>query len=388
MKRSGLDEADRQRRRVKRLSLLAALAVAAGTSLSWPRSSAAAGGGEGFCQRSGPGASVAASPRTSVARWLDRTAVLAPLDAAAAIVLMAHILAHRQTAMRQDALAGDATLTIATVYPAATAEAMEARVTQPFEEAIGALDGVQTVGSLTRAGVSRIAVVFRRGSRDAGGVTNRDRIARALQRLSAGDGRPIVAAPGADAEPSIHVVFASADRPLLEVTDYVDRYVKERLQRVAGVEEVQVLGARRRVLRIEVDRDRMAAFGLTAADVDEAVRALPAAVAASRVGELTWATPMADDGGERAATDLEEVVKVVNGAAIRLSDLARVEVGVEDDGIFFRVDGREVVALAITRRPTASFAQISQGVCDAYREIRPALPAGVEIEILAHLGLD
>ena len=151
-------------------------------------------------------------------------------------------------------------VSVRTVYPGASAEIMESQVTQPLEDSLAGIEGIRTIKSVSREEVSQITVEFLL-ERDVDSAANdvRDRVARVRGRLPDETDDPVVAKIEADAQAIMWLAFSSDRYSALEITDYADRVIVDRLQALPGVASVIIGGERRYAMRVLRDRDRMAA---------------------------------------------------------------------------------------------------------------------------------
>src|SRR5690606_26631130 len=165
-----------------------------------------------------------------------------------------------------------------------------------------------------------------------------------------------------------------------EITDYVERYVVDRFSTLNGVSTVDIYGERRQAIRIWLDRRALAARDLTVADIENALRRnnveLPS-------GELESTTRLFTVRVDSRLRDVEQfrriVVDTVAGYPVRLSDVARVMVGVESDDTMVRNNGQSAVGLGIARQSQANTMAISTAVREQIERIKPSLPEGMQI---------
>ncbi len=275
------------------------------------------------------------------------------------------------------------TVTVSTDYKGANAEIVESQVTKPIEDSLSGIEGIDFITSISRAERSQISVVFKL-DRDADAAASdvRDRVGRARGRLPDEVDEPIIAKVEADARPILYLAFSSDRHDDLEVTDVADRLVKDRLQVLPGVAEVRIFGERRYAMRIWLDPARLAAYGLTTQDVEDALRRQNVELPAGRV-----------EGSDReltvqAATDLntvndfeEVVLRNVDGYLIRLRDVASIEVGPRDERRVARFKGRNAVALGVVKQSVANPLEVTDAVRAAIPGIAELLPEGMEVRV-------
>ncbi|MDG4551460.1 MAG: efflux RND transporter permease subunit [Candidatus Contendobacter sp.] len=274
-------------------------------------------------------------------------------------------------------------VSVRTVYPGASAEIMESQVTQPLEDSLAGIEGVRTIKSVSREEVSQITVEFLL-ERDVDAAANdvRDRVSRVRSRLPDETNDPVVAKIEADAQAIMWLAFSSTRHSALEITDYADRVVVDRLQALPGVASVIIAGERRYAMRLWLDRDRMAAYGLTPQDVEDALKKqnieLPSGRIESRQREFTVLTE-SDLRVPEQFNDL--ILKETKGYPIRLRDIGHAEIGAADERNAVRVNGNPSVGLGIVKQSTANTLGVAQSVKALLPGLEASLPEGMKILI-------
>ena len=274
-------------------------------------------------------------------------------------------------------------VSVRTVYPGASAEIMESQVTQPLEDSLAGIEGVRTIKSVSREEVSQITVEFLL-ERDVDAAANdvRDRVARVRGRLPDETDDPVVAKIEADAQAIMWLAFSSSRHSALEITDYADRVIVDRLQALPGVASVIIGGERRYAMRLWLDRDRMAAYGLTPQDVEDALKKqnieLPSGRIESRQREFTVLTE-SDLRLPEQFNDL--ILKEAKGYPIRLRDIGYAEIGAADERNAVRVNSNPSVALGIVKQSTANTLSVAQSVKALLPGLGDSLPEGMKILI-------
>src|SRR5258706_10530701 len=184
-------------------------------------------------------------------------------------------------------------VSVRTVYKGASPQVMESQVTQPLEDSISGIEGVKSIKSISREEVSQITVEFVT-ERDTDAAANdvRDRVSRVRALLPDEVDEPTIAKVEADAQAIIWLRLNSDRHGALEISDYADRFVVDRLKTLSGVASVIIGGERRYAMRIWLDRERLAAYSLTPQDVEDALRRQttegPSGRSQSRTRKFTW----------------------------------------------------------------------------------------------------
>ena len=189
------------------------------------------------------------------------------------LIILLGYLSFTRMAVREYPNIDPPVVSVRTVYKGATAQVMETAITQPLEDALSGIEGIKTIKSQSREEVSQVTVTFVT-ERDIEGAANdvRDRVARVRKNLPAAADNPVVSKIEADAQPIVWLAFTSDRHSPMELTDFADRYLTDPLKAMPGVASVVIGGERRYAMRVWLDRERLAAQGLTALDVEQALR--------------------------------------------------------------------------------------------------------------------
>ena len=274
-----------------------------------------------------------------------------------------------------------AVVTVTTTYTGAAPEIIDTDITEIIEGAISGVSGVKTISSESRRDRSQVIVEFDIG-RDIDQAANdvRDVIGRVRDDLPEDVGEPQVVKSDSDADPVMRLAVVSDRMTSAEVTDYVERYVVDRFSTLDGISSIDMYGERRQAIRIWLDRRALAARNLTVADIESALRRnnveLPS-------GEIESSTRLFTVRIDSRLSEVEQfrriVVDRVAGYPVRLSDVARVETGVENNDTFVRNNGRTAVGLGIARQSQANTMAISRAIRGEIERLKPTLPEGMQI---------
>jgi multidrug efflux pump len=273
-------------------------------------------------------------------------------------------------------------VSVTTVFPGAAPEVVETSVTQPIEDAAVGIDGVKHISSLSREQVSDVTIEFDL-ARDLDLAANdvRDRVARAQKLLPDEVDPPVVAKREADASPVLWLALSGDGFDQIQLSTIAETQIQDRLAKLPGVASVIIGGERRYSMRLWLDNDRLVAQGLTISDVAAALRRENVDIPSGRIEgadrEFTVRTL-----GELSTADAfgELIVADVGARPVRVRDVARVEVGPEDDRKLVRYNGVPAVGMGILKQSKANTLDVVQAVKDELKVIGKELPPGVEIE--------
>ncbi len=299
------------------------------------------------------------------------------------LILLLGIISYDRLSVREYPKIEEPVVTVTITYPGASAEIIESQITQPLEESLSGIEGIEYISSVSREERSQITVTFDI-DRDVDVAANdvRDRVGRARSRLPDEVDEPVVAKVEADAQPIIYLAFSSDRHSQLQVSDYVDRFVKDRLQTLPGVAEVTINGERKWSMRIWLDRARMAAYNMTPQDVENAMRAQNIEIPAGRIESADREFTVLSETDLRTVEQFEKmIVRENSGYLVRLSDVARVELGALDERRLTRFNGKSSVGLGIVKQSVANPLDVSKELRARLPEIEKALPEGMVINI-------
>ena len=284
-------------------------------------------------------------------------------------------------------------VSVIAVYNGANAQAVETAVTTPLEQALNGVEGMlYMTSSSTNSGVSQITVTFdvTRNS-DIAAVDVQNRVSQTLGRLP-----PEVRALGVNVQKNstgfvlgAGVYAENSAYDSLFLSNYIDVYVKDALQRVPGVGQVIVFGERRYSMRLWLDPNKLANRGLTAGDVVKALQEQNVQVAAGSVGDApavpgqTYQISVRAEGRLADASQFNDIIVKSGGAAslVRLSDVGRAELGAESYASSLRFQGIDAVGFAVVQLPTANALEVDRLVRAELLRLSASFPPGLKAQI-------
>lgn len=274
-------------------------------------------------------------------------------------------------------------VSIDTNYRGASAAVVESRITQLIEDRISGVEGIRHVSSSSSDGRSSVTLEFdiSRNIEDAANDV-RDRISGLLDNLPEEADPPEVQKANGGDEVIMWLNLVSDQMTTLELTDYTNRYLADRFSVVDGVARMRIGGGKVYAMRIWLDRQALASRSLTVADVEAALRAenveLPAGSIESKERHFTVRL----ERGYRTAEDFANLVitQGEDGYLVKLGDVARVEIGSEEERIMFRGNKEAMIGLGVSKQSTANTLEVARAVNELVDKINPTLPAGMSIK--------
>ena len=297
------------------------------------------------------------------------------------VVLLVGTIAYTRLAVREYPRIDEPVVSVQTTYKGASAEVIESQVTKPLEDSLSGIEGVEVMTSQSRSERSNINVRFRiTRDPDSAAADVRDKVARVRGKLPDAVDEPVIAKVEADSFPILFIGVQAGRLTAIAASDYLNRYVKPRLSVLPGAADVRLFGERAQSMRIDVDRDKLAAYRLTVQDVEDALRRQNVEIPSGRI-EST-----AREFSVVAQTDLATreqfegvIVANVAGYPVRLSDLARVSVAPLDERIYARFNGETAVNIGVIKQAVANPLELSRTVRAEIAKINETMPGGMQL---------
>jgi multidrug efflux pump len=274
-------------------------------------------------------------------------------------------------------------VSVRTVYKGASPQVTESQITQPIEDSISGIEGVRTVKSVSREEVSQITVEFV-PERDVDSAANdvRDRVARVRSLLPEASDESVVSKIEADAQAIIWLGLSSDKHSSLELSDYADRTIVDRLKTLPGVASVIIGGGRRYAMRIWLDRERLAAYSLTPQDIENALRRQNVEIPAGRIESSRREFTVLAEADLRTAEQFNNMIVVEHrGYPVRLRDVGQARLGALDERSVIRRNGRPGLGLGVVKQSTANTLSVAQAVKGEMARIQPDLPEGMQLQV-------
>ena len=300
------------------------------------------------------------------------------------IILLFGILGMRSLGVREYPSIDPPVITVRTNYTGANADVIESQITEPLEKVINGIAGIKSISSASNQGSSVITVEFDLGvDLEAAANDVRDKVAQATRQLPQDiDGLPVVFKADANSDAILSMTIRSDTRSQLEVSDYAENVLGERLQTIPGVSSLQIWGQKRYAMRLWIDPVRLAALGLTTLDVQRALDRenveLPTGKVQGDKTELVVKTV----GRLTNPDEFNELIIATQGdRIIRFKDVGRATLGAENEETILKESGTPMVALALVPQPGANYVEISDEFYNRLDQIKKEIPEDYELNI-------
>ncbi|MBV1689281.1 efflux RND transporter permease subunit [Novosphingobium sp. G106] len=318
--------------------------------------------------------------------FLSDLSVRRPVVATVAAILLTLVgfVAFTQLSVREYPDTDPPVVSVQTVYTGANASVIENRITQPLEDLLAGVEGIETISSQSMDGRSDITIEFRAG-RDIDAAANdvRDRVARGASDRPEDALAPEVRKVDTDAQPIMFFFVTSPTWDQIKLGEYVDRVVVDRLSTIDGVAQVTTQGLARPAMRVWLDPGRLSAYRLTPNDVENALRRQNVELPAGRIEAASQNVSLKVNRSFTTPADFSALVigRGPDGYLVRLGDIARVEEAAENPYTKFRYNGKQGVGLGIVRQSGANTLEVALAAKATMAELQRELPPGVEIQI-------
>ena len=300
------------------------------------------------------------------------------------IILLFGAIGYSYLGVREFPAIDPPVITVRTGYSGANADIIQSQITEPLEKAINGVNGIRTISSSSNQGSSVITVEFDL-STDLETAANdvRDKVSQAVRQLPQDiDGLPVVSKADANSDAIISMTIQSSTRSHLEVSDFAENVLAQRLQTIPGVSTVQIWGQKRYAMRLWMDPVRLSSYGLTPSDIRNALDRenveLPAGKVTGDATELTVNTV----GRLKTEEDFNNLaLKTAGTETIRLRDIGRAELGPENEETVLKISGVPMIGLALVPQPGANYIDIANEFYKKYDQIKKELPRDYKLDI-------
>jgi multidrug efflux pump len=300
------------------------------------------------------------------------------------IIVLFGLIGYNSLGIREYPSIDPPVITVRTAYTGANADVIESQITEPLEKAINGIAGIRSISSSSNQGSSVITVEFNLDENlEAAANDVRDKVSQAVRQLPQDiDGLPTVTKSDANSDAIISLTVQSNTKNHLEVTEYGENVIAERLQTIPGVSTVQIWGQKRYAMRIWMDPAKLAAYRLTPLDVRNALDRenveLPSGKIAGDNTELTVKT------SGKFSTEEEfnsMIIKSDGDQVVALQDIGYATLGPENEETILRQSGVPMIAIALIPQPGANYIEIADEFYKRVEQIKKEIPDDYKLDI-------
>ncbi len=275
-------------------------------------------------------------------------------------------------------------ISVRTSYAGANADIIESQITEPLEQAINGIAGVKNITSSSSQGNSSINVEFELGG-DLESAANdvRDKVSQAIRSLPSDlDAPPVVTKADASSDAIISMTVQSNTRNQLEVTEYANNNLLDRLQTIPGVSGIQIWGEKRYAMRIWFNSSKLSAYGLTTNDVQNALLSQNVELPSGKISGDATELSVRTFGKLNTEEEFNNVIiKNINGTDVKLKDIGEAVLGPENEESVLKESGVPMIALALVPQPGSNYIAISDEFYKRYEQIKKEVPADIRLDI-------
>jgi HAE1 family hydrophobic/amphiphilic exporter-1 len=275
------------------------------------------------------------------------------------------------------------TVTVRTNLPGASPEEIETLVSQPIEEVVNTVDGIDNLRSVSVQGASIIIATFKLNRDiDTAAQDVRDRVATVIRNLPPDTKPPVISKVNNDTTPVITVAL-SGPHSVRELTEYADKIVKVQFERAGGVGEVDIVGGLQRAINVWVDAERLAAYKIPITAVYDALQRQNSDVPGGNVEAGRRELVLRTLGRYTNPRDMDElVIASINGAPVKIRDIGHVEDGTKEQRSVARLNGVPTVTLEVQRQSGANTVEVIKNIKTELERVKPQLPGDVKLEVI------
>jgi multidrug efflux pump len=300
------------------------------------------------------------------------------------LILLAGYQAMRSINVRQYPRTDISVITVTTTYYGADAELVRGFITTPLEQSIASADGIDYVESQSVQGTSTISVHLKLNYDPNAAMTQvQTKVNQVRNQLPPASQIPVIAITSVDTRfASMYLSFYSTDLDRNQITDYLTRVVQPKLAAISGVQQAEILGGRVFAMRVWLDTEKMAALHVSPTDVQNILQANNYLAAPGQTKGAMTAVNLVSNTNLQSPEEFKQLaVKQVNGAIVRLKDIAKVELGAANYDTDVRFSGNTATFMGIYVLPTANALDVIKTVRAALPDIQKQLPVGMKLDI-------
>ncbi len=300
-------------------------------------------------------------------------------------IILFGIIGYTYLGVREFPSIDPAQVSVRTNYAGANADIIESQITEPLEKAVNSIDGIRNITSSSVQGSSSINIEFNLDKNLEEAANDvRDKVSQAARSLPDDiDAPPVVSKSDADAQRILSMTVQSDSKNILELSDYAENVIAQRIETIPGVSGVQIWGQRRYAMRLWIDPLKLASYGLTVADVRRALLAqnveLPSGKLTGENTELTVKT-IGNLNTEEGFNNI--IIRADGEKLVRLSDIGKASLEGENMETKMSDSGQPMVAIAVVPQPGSNYLEIADAFYVEFEKLKKDLPEGFKLNVV------
>ncbi len=273
-------------------------------------------------------------------------------------------------------------VTIDTVYPGAASTIVETKITEIIENQISGIEGIKSISSVSRDGRSKVTIefIYEKNINEAANDV-RDSVSRILENLPKDSDPPEISKIDSDSNAIMWLNLTSNEMNQLDLTDYAERYLIDRLSVISGVAKVRISGGKKKSVRVWVDPFLLSQYNLTVREIENVIKSENIEFPAGRIESETRDFTVKLENSYKTLDDFKKLVirKGDGESFVTLDDIADVSFGAEESRQLFRGNGEEMIGLGIVKQTSANLIKVTDLIKDEFLEIKKDLPENIKI---------
>jgi multidrug efflux pump len=273
-------------------------------------------------------------------------------------------------------------ISIDTRYPGSASSIVETKITEIIENQISGIEGIKSIDSVSRDGRSKVNIEFNQDKNiDEAANDVRDAISRVIGRLPKDSDTPEIYKIDSDAEAVMWLNLTSNNLNQMELTEYAEKFLVDRLSVVPGVAKIRISGAKKKSLRIWINPKLLSLYNLSVLDIEKVLRDENVDFPAGRLESQTRDFTLRLISGLTTVEQFKNLIikKGENNSFVKLSDIAKVEIGPEEPRQLFRGNGEEMIGLGVIKQTSGNLIKVTSGIKREFLKIKNNLPSNIKI---------
>lgn len=275
-------------------------------------------------------------------------------------------------------------VSVRTSYPGANADIIQSQITEPLEKSLNSIDGIKNISSASNQGSSSITVEFNLDKNLEEAANDvRDKVSQSVRQLPNDlDGAPVVSKADANSDAIISMTIQSDKRNILELSDFAENVIAQRLQTIPGVSTVQIWGQKKYAMRLWLDPEKLSSYGLTPLDVRNALQKQNVELPSGKISGDNTELSVKTVGNLSTEEEFNNLLIKNDGTnVVRFSDVGNAALGPENEETLLRSSGTPMVATAIVPQPGANYLDIATEFYKRHDALKKELPKDYKLNI-------